>query len=412
MSGRPFIGLCPIITVFVFFASNIFAGFPPFPFRERSRIPARPANDRYETETDMNHHAPLKPFDDAKAEAFAGRLAGAMNEASLALMTALGHRTGLFDCLAERPGITSAALAAGAGLSERYVREWLAVMVTSRVVDYDPRTSTYAMPAEHAAFLTRKAGPDNMAVLAQVVTEAASVEQEMVARFQTGEGLHYGHFDRFHEVMAELSGQTVVSAIVEQILPIVPGLIGRLETGIDVVDLGCGAGAALLRLAEAFPESRFTGLDLCADAFADAEAEAARKGLSNLSFEARDLSGVDSIGGYDLVTAFDAVHDQKDPKALLAMVRNSLRPDGEFLMQEIGGSRHLEKNMDYPFAPFIYTTSLMHCTPISIGQGGLGLGTMWGTETATEFLHDAGFGAVEIHRLPHDPVNAYFVARI
>lgn len=360
----------------------------------------------------MNHHAPLKTFDDAKAEAFAGRLAGAMNEASLALMTALGHRTGLFDCLAERPGVTSGTLAGEAGLAERYVREWLAVMVTSGVVDYDPVAAAYTLPPEHAAFLTRKAGPDNMAVLAQVVTEAASVEEEMLARLRTGEGLHYRHFGRFHEVMAELSGQTVVSALLEHILPIVPDLTGRLETGIEVVDIGCGAGAALLRLAEAFPESRFTGVDLCADAFAEAEAEVARRGLRNLRFEARDLSGVPSIGQYDLVTAFDAVHDQKDPKALLAMVLHSLKPDGVFLMQEIGGSRHLEKNMDYPFAPFIYTTSLMHCTPISIGQGGLGLGTMWGTETAEEFLGEVGFGAVEMHRLPHDPVNAYFVARI
>ncbi|RVU39785.1 class I SAM-dependent methyltransferase [Hwanghaeella grinnelliae] len=326
-------------------------------------------------------------------------------------MTALGHRTGLFDALALRPGVTAEDLAAEAGLAERYVREWLAVMVTSAVIDYDPQTTAYTLPAEHAAFLTRQASPNNMAVTAQFIGVAASVEDAMLARFQSGQGLHYGHFDRFHEVMAEDSAQLAVAALLEHILPIVPGLTLRLTDGIEVVDIGCGAGRAMLRMAEAFPESTFLGLDLCADAFAETEAEAVRRGLSNLRFEARDLSGLSSLGQFDLVTAFDAVHDQKDPQGFLAMVRHSLRPGGVFLMQDIGGSRDLERNLDNPFAPLLYTISLMHCTPISIGQGGPGLGAMWGVETAQEYLAQAGFDTVETHRLPHDPINAYYVAR-
>jgi SAM-dependent methyltransferase len=361
----------------------------------------------------MNIQTPKPIFDETKAEAFAERLVGTLGAASLALMTSMGHRTGLFDTLASLPPATSETLAAKADLSERYVREWLAVMVTSRVVDYDPETETgaYSLPAEHAAFLTRAAGPDNIAVTAQFIGVAASVEEEMLARFRSGEGLHYRHFERFHEVMAEDSGQLVVAALTDHILPIVPGLTERLDQGIEAVDIGCGGGRALLRLAEAFPESRFLGVDLCADAFAEAQVETARRGLCNLTFEARDLSGVETLGQFDLVTAFDAVHDQRDPKALLTMVRRSLHRDGVFLMQDIGGSRQLENNIGNPFAPLLYTLSLMHCTPISIGQGGPGLGTMWGVETAQEYLAAAGFGAVETHRLPHDPINAYFVAR-
>jgi SAM-dependent methyltransferase len=350
-------------------------------------------------------------FDAQKAETFAGRMVGTLSNAALALMTSLGHRTGLFDALAGAPDSSSAELASRAGLTERYVREWLAVMVTSQVVDYDPATRRYTLPAEHGAFLTRAAIPDNLAVTSQFIGVAASVEDAMIERFRKGGGLDYGHFDRFHEVMAEDSGQITVSALIERILPIVPGLTKRLHGGIDVVDVGCGAGHALLKMAETYPRSRFVGIDLCPDAFAETQVEAARRGIGNLRFEARDLSKVEAFGTFDLITAFDAVHDQPDPQALLCKIRRSLLNDGVFLMQDIGGSHELEANIDNPFAPLLYTISLMHCTPISVGQGGEGLGAMWGVETAREFLTEAGFDAVEMHRLDHDPINVYFVVR-
>lgn len=358
----------------------------------------------------MNEHTQTA-FDEAKAEAFANRFTKTLSEAALALMTSIGHRTQLFDTLAVHPNVTSAELADKAWLAERYVREWLGVMVTSGVVTYDPATKTYTLPAEHAAFLTRAASPNNFAVTSQFIGVAASVEEEMLARFRDGGGTHYHHYGRFHEVMAEDSGQTVVAALIDHILPLVPGLVDQLDRGIDVLDVGCGAGRAMLQLASTFPASRFTGIDLCADAFAETQVAAARQNLSNLTFRAQDLSQVVSLGAFDLITAFDAVHDQKDPQGLLDLVFNSLAKDGVFLMQDIGGSRNLETNIENPFAPLLFTISLMHCTPISIGQGGPGLGAMWGVETAQDYLGLAGFGQVETHRLPHDPLNAYFLAR-
>jgi 2-polyprenyl-3-methyl-5-hydroxy-6-metoxy-1,4-benzoquinol methylase len=358
----------------------------------------------------MNEQARVT-FDDAKAAGFAEQMVGVLNGASLALMASIGHRTGLFDALAALPNATTKALAERASLAERYVREWLGVMVTSRIVDYDPLTKTYILPQEHAAFLTTVAKPGNMAVTCQFISVMASVEEEMVARFRDGGGTHYHDYCRFHDVMAEDSAQLVVSALIDHILPLDSNLISRLERGIDVLDVGCGAGRAMMALAEAFPASRFTGVDLCADAFAETQTEAARANLSNLSFRAQDLSEVTSLGSFNLITAFDAVHDQKDPQGLLDLVCNSLDDDGLFLMQDIGGSRDLETNIENPFAPLIYSMSLMHCTPVSIGQGGPGLGAMWGVETAQEFLGIAGFSQVETHRLPHDPINAYFLAR-
>lgn len=359
----------------------------------------------------MNIQYQTPHFDEAKAEAFGERFVGTLAEAALAVMTSLGHRAGLFDALASNPGLTAEALAEVAGVNARYLREWLSVMVTSGVVDYAPSDRSFTLPPEHAAFLTRAAAPNNMAVTTQFIGLAASVEDVMIERFRSGGGLCYGHFDRFHEVMAEDSAQLVVASLTDAILPVVPGLMERLDTGIDVADVGCGAGRAMLQLAEAFPNSHFVGFDLCPDAFAGTEVVARDKGLENLRFVARDLSSVESIGRFDLVTAFDAVHDQKDPQGLLNMIRKSLTDGGVFLMQDIDGSRDLEKNIGNPFAPLLYMISSMHCTPVSIGQGGPGLGAMWGVETAQEFLSEAGFGHIDTHRLPHDPLNAYFVAR-
>ena len=360
----------------------------------------------------MTIHEQIHAFDDAKAEAFAERFVGTLNEAALAVMTSLGHRAGLLDGLAANPGLTSVALAEKISVNERYLREWLGVMVTSGVVDYDVRSKSYTLPPEHAAFLTRAASPNNMATTTQFIGLAASVEDKLLERFRSGEGLCYHHFDRFHEVMAEDSAQLVVANLVDAILPVVPGLIERMESGIDVADFGCGAGRAMMVLARAFPNSRFHGIDLCEDAFSETAAQASSEGLTNLSFEVGDLSSAKRVGSFDLVTAFDAVHDQADPKGFLRLIRRSLRPGGVFLMQDIGGSRDLEKNISKPFAPLLFMISSVHCTPISIGQGGPGMGAMWGVETAEEYLAETGFASVETHRLPHDPINAYFIARV
>lgn len=191
--------------------------------------------------------------------------------------------------------------------------------------------------------------------------------------------------------MAEDSAQLVVANLFDMILPIVPGLVERLGGGINVADFGCGGGRAMLALARAFPKSGFHGFDLCEDAFADTQALARSEGLSNLRFETRDLSSVPTAGEFDLVTAFDAVHDQADPVGFLHLIRRSLRPGGVFLMQDIGGSRDLEKNIGNPFAPLLFTISCMHCMPISVGQGGRGLEAIWGVETAEEYLAETGF---------------------
>ena len=351
-------------------------------------------------------------FDTERSEAFAERLGGMLNEAGLALMTSIGHRTRLFDTLAEAGPSTSAELGGASGLHERYVREWLGAMTTARVVDLDPESGRYALPAEHAAWLTRAATPDNIAVSAQYVAVLGAVEDDVVRAFREGGGVPYERFDRFHEAMAEESAQTVVAGLVDHILPLAPGLAERLEQGIRVADLGCGRGQALAELARAYPRSTFVGIDLSEDAIGWATEATAH--LDNVRFEARDLSTFDvdaEPDAFDLVTTFDAVHDQAAPLALLKGIRRSLADDGLYLMQDIDGHTHHHDNLDHPLGTFLYAISCMHCMTVSLAQGGEGLGTLWGVEKAEELLREAGFSDLEFHRLDHDPVNVYVVAR-
>lgn len=363
----------------------------------------------------MNHQLtaenPLPESAPKDADAFLEHVCGLLDAGARANMISIGHRTGLFDVMSAMPPATSQEIADKAHLAERYVREWLAVMVTGNIVEYYPEFRTYHLPAEHAACLTRGARLGNLAVYARMIPLMGAIEDRVLRCFETGEGTRYDDYPCFHEVMAEDSGQTVVAPLFDFILPLVEGLDARLRDGMDVLDAGCGRGLALLAMAERFPASRFAGYDLCGDAVAFANRLAHEHKLTNVCFEVRDLSEFDQTSSFDLVTSFDAIHDQKDPSGVLARLYRSLRPGGVHLMQDIGGSAHLENNRKFPMASLLYAVSCVHCTPVSIGQGGEGLGTMWGWETAEGMLRQSGFASVTRHVLAHDPMNVWFVSR-
>jgi SAM-dependent methyltransferase len=353
----------------------------------------------------------MQTLDQTKTEAFAERMLDILNSGAIALMTSIGHRTGLFDTLAKLPPSTSQQIADSAGLNERYVREWLGVMVTGRFVDYDEIANTYYLPPEHAAFLTRSASPNNLAVTAQFIPLLATIEDRAIECFYKGGGIPYSAYPRFHQVMAEESGQTVVAALEEVILPLIPGLIESLEKGIDVLDVGCGSGYAIAQLAQRFPNSRFTGYDFSEEAIAKARSFAVDRGLFNTKFQVKDAAKLDEIEQYDLICTFDAIHDQAKPDLVLRGIYQALRSDGVYLMQDIRSSSHVGGNLDHPIAPLLYTISCLHCMTVSLSSGGMGLGAMWGEEKALEMLTEAGFTSAEIHRLDHDVMNNYYIVR-
>src|SRR3984893_10327971 len=229
---------------------------------------------------------------------FAKRMLRTMNEAALALMVSVGHRTGLFDVMAAMPAATSAEIAARASLDERYVRGWLAVMTTSRIVEHDGGTGSYSLPADHAAWLTRAAGMKNLATGMQYIGLMAVVEDQIVDCFRRGGGVPYSAFPRFQAVMAEDSGAVHDATLIDVTLPLVPGLVDRLRDGLDVADVGCGSGHAANLMAEAFPRSRFVGFDFSDTGIAAAVAEAGRKDLTKVRFEKRDAARLDETSRF------------------------------------------------------------------------------------------------------------------
>jgi 2-polyprenyl-3-methyl-5-hydroxy-6-metoxy-1,4-benzoquinol methylase len=337
---------------------------------------------------------------------------GMLNDASLTLMCSIGHQTGLFDTLATLPPSTSPQIALAAGLNERYVREWLGAMVTGHIVEYDPESGAYSLPAEHAAALTRAAGLNNMAAITQFIPLMGSVEEQVVERFRHGGGVPYAAYPRFQQVMAEASALAFDSSLLTETLPLIPDLVERLQTGVDVLDVCCGHGHAINVMARAFPASRFTGLDFSVEGIAAARVEAAEWGVANARFEVQDVAQLEAPAQYDFITAFDCIHDQAHPQQTLQAIAAALRPGGIFLMVDVRASSHLHENVGHPMGPMLYSTSCMHCMTVSLSQGGEGLGTVWGEQQATALLRDAGFTSVEITYLPHDMRSSYYIATI
>lgn len=347
--------------------------------------------------------------DPAKVEEFAGKLFGMYTAAGLTFMVDIGHRAGAFEALAG--GGTSQEIADRAGLSERHVREWLGAIVTGGIANYDPETKHYSLPAEHAMCLVGDT-PMNLAKIAQFGTFSAKFVPEVTRTLHEGGGLPYEVYrPEFTDLMDRMGRDTYDALLISAYLPVVDGLTNRLAAGARVADLGCGTGHTTNLMAEAFPASTFFGYDIAEDAVDAGRKEAEALGLTNVSFEVRDIRSLPKDPPFDLITVFDAVHDQADPGGVLGEAFQALAPGGQLFVVDIDASSNLEDNVGNPMAPFLYVASLMHCMQVSLAMGGAGLGTVWGRQLATQMLQDVGFGSIEVKETPpEDPMNVIYVA--
>lgn len=350
-------------------------------------------------------------YDNSKAEEFASKMFQFLNSGMLSLMISIGYKTGLFDTIAQMKPSTSQEISQAAKLNERYIREWLAAMVTGNIIEYDSLTEKYFLPKEYSTFLTRKSGIDNLAVLAQYVSLMGNVEDKIVECFRNGGGLPYSEYPKFQELQAEETARIFDSKLTNQILPLIPEIDNRLNHGIKVLDIGCGRGRAINLMGKAFSRSKFIGCDISHEGISSAKEEAKNIGLTNVQFEIKDALLVEELGKFDLITAFDTIHDQVQPTKVLKAINASLNNDGFFLMQDIAASSKLEKNIDSLLAPTLYTISTMHCMSVSLAFDGEGLGTMWGKELAVNKLTEAGFKDIKVKNVEGDIMNYYYVSR-
>jgi 2-polyprenyl-3-methyl-5-hydroxy-6-metoxy-1,4-benzoquinol methylase len=351
------------------------------------------------------------PMDNAKTEAFTARMLNILNGGMLALMISIGRQTGLFEVMVGLHPSTSEQIATASGLNERYVREWLASMVVGRIVEYDSMRESYTLPPEHASFLTKAAGPNNMARSAQVIPLLAAVEGRVIDSFHNGGGVPYSAYTRFMEIVAESSTQRFDEVLISKIIPLMPEIVAALKSGIDVLDIGCGQGHAVNLMAKTFPKSNFTGYDMLEEYIDAAKSEAESMGLSNVHFELKDFLDEGESKRFDFITAFDVIHDLAQPVKVLKTIAQILQPEGTLFIADVAGSSHLHENLDRPRGPWMYSVSTMHCIPVSLAYDGAGLGTMWGEQKAKQMLIDAGFTNVQVQHIPGDTLNVYYIAK-
>jgi ubiquinone/menaquinone biosynthesis C-methylase UbiE len=348
-------------------------------------------------------------LDEVKAKACVARIAGFYNGTAITLMIDVGFRTGLWDAAAIGPA-TSHDLAARAGLQERYVREWLGAVTSAGIVEYDAPSGVFTLPPEHAHSLSGNGG-SNRAANAPLLTYLGKHVSSVVSAFKNGGGVPYSQYrPEFTGFMDERFRREYDQFLLDGYIRKVTGMESRLQSGISVCDIGCGTGHNVNLLAKAFPRSRFTGYDIAADAIDRAREEAAKMGLTNARFEVQDATKLPDDAKFDLITTFDAVHDQANPQAALHEISRCLVPSGTYLMIDIKASSKLEKNLENPMSPYLYAVSTMHCMTVSLAENGAGLGTCWGQELALEMLTKAGLTDVEILDSTN-PTNCIYVCR-
>jgi SAM-dependent methyltransferase len=351
---------------------------------------------------------PEPEFDRAKAKAFTQLMVRHLEGAAVSIMLEVGRRVGLFEAMAKMGEVTSAEIAEKTGLSERYVREWLAAMVCGGIVEYAAGDRTYRLPREHAAGLTGSS-TRNLTGMTEMFPLMNRVIPDVAEAFRTGRGVPYSAYQPdFTGLMDRRSRPRFDELLFSAYLGKPEGLIPRLETGIRVADVGCGTGHCITLMARRFPKSTFVGYDISEDGIAGARAAA--RGLDNASFVVQDVARLEASAPFDLITAFDAIHDQADPAGVLSGIRAALGAGGTFLMLDVCASSELADNVGVPMAPYLYVMSTMHCMSVSLAAGGPGLGTAWGHQVAARMLREAGFTDVQLFERV-DPANSLYVAR-
>lgn len=348
-------------------------------------------------------------MNEEKAKEFLARIGDIYNGAALTLMIDIGFRTGLWEAVAEGAG-TSTEIAQRAELEERYVREWLGAVTAGGMVEFDATSKTYSMPEEHAVSLTGH-GASNRAPNAGLLTYLGKHVDSVVTAFREGGGVPYSQYrPEFTALMDQRFRREYNEKLFDGYIRVVSGLEERLGSGISVCDVGCGTGHNINLMAAEYPASTFTGYDIAEDAIEHAKTEASEMGLNNASFEVQDATQLPSGLSFDLITTFDAIHDQANPQAALNEISRCLADDGIYLMIDINASSRLENNLDNPLAPYLYSVSTMHCMTVSLAENGAGLGTVWGNELALKMLAEAGFDDVEILD-SSNPTNCIYVCR-
>jgi 2-polyprenyl-3-methyl-5-hydroxy-6-metoxy-1,4-benzoquinol methylase len=343
--------------------------------------------------------------DQEKVHDFVGKVLTDTSSMTTTILAALGDRLGLFKTLAAHGPATSADLAKAASINERYAREWLGGMVSAGYVRYDPATRRFVLPPEHIPVLAQEGGPMYFGGAHQMLLGTLGVLDQLTTAFRQGGGVPQTAYNEdWWAGMERFTAGWFENLLLQEWIPAMPRVRAALERGADLADIGCNRGRALIKLARAFPRSRFVGYDVFEPAIRSANERAAAAGLADrIRFDHRDVSkGLPEQ--FDIITTFDVIHDAVDPLGILRAIRQALRPGGSYVCLDINCSHKLEENVG-PLGALFHGFSVLYCMTTSLSRGGAGLGTLGLPESKlNELATEAQF--VSVRRVPLDnPFN-------
>ena len=354
----------------------------------------------------------VEVMDQAKMEAFVGKVLNDTSAASVTVLAAIGDRLDLFKRMAVGGPATSAELATRANLNERYVREWLGAMASAGYVEYEPLSRRFTLPLEHVPALAQERGPYFFGGIHQEMLGTFKPLDKIIEAFRHGGGVPQSEYgEDLWEGLERFTAGWFDNHLIQEWIPAMPEVQAKLESGALVADVGCGRGRALIKLAEAFPKSRFVGYDVFEPTISKATENARAAGVSErVRFEHLDVSqGLPEQ--YDIITTFDVIHDAVDPQGLVRSIRQGLLAGGRYVCLDINCSDKLEENAG-PLGALFQGISVLYCMTTSLAHEGEGLGTIGLPESKLrELCEAAGFG--EVRQVPLDnPFNNLYEATL
>jgi SAM-dependent methyltransferase len=346
--------------------------------------------------------------DAAAAEAFVGRVLADTTAGMVTTLSSLGDRLGIYKDLAADGPATSAALAKRTGLDERYLREWCSALAAHGYLTYDPGSGEFALPPEHTPALAEEHGPGFFGGVHEMLTGINGALDGIAGAFRNGGGVPQSAYGtHWWDGMERFTAGWFENYLLQEWIPAMPAVQKALERGALVADVGCGRGRALVKLAGAFPASRFVGYDIFAPSLARGRDLTREAGVEDrVRFEQCDAAaGLPE--SFDVIFTFDVVHDSVDPPGLLRALRDALRPGGRYVCLDINASHRLEDNAG-PLGAMFYSFSVLYCMTTSLAHGGAGLGTCgFNEKTVRELCAQAGFG--DVRRVPiQNPFNILY----
>jgi SAM-dependent methyltransferase len=343
-----------------------------------------------------------------QAQGFLSQVFGDLTGLTNTTLASIGDRLGLFRNLAAHGPATSQELATRMGLNERYVREWLGGMASAGYLTYDLGEGRFALPLAHVPTLADEGGPLFLGGVQQEMLGTLATLGRVIEAFQHGGGVEPADFagDTWEGIERFTNGW-FNNLLVQQWLPLMPDVQAKLERGVEVADVGCGHGRALIKLAQAFPQSHYVGFDAVPAQIERARANVVSAGVADrVRFEHRDVAA-GLPGLYDVITTFDVVHDAANPLGLLDAMRRALKPDGIYVCVDINCSDKLEENLG-PKGAFFHGCSVLLCLTMSLAEQGAGLGTLGLHEgKLRELCAEVGFGTVRTVPIENPFNNLY-----